>query len=185
MRAGRAFEAVPRLFLDCEWADTIGSDLVSIALVSEDERHRFYAEKSPLPEQPTSFVRHVVYPLLEFGQYARPALEVTRGLRTFLARIPQPHVFYDDAVDGSLFRYAIDGFELADLALAQMPAAPSVESTLIVERDATRLLMDRYFSAQPDRARRRHHAFADAEALRWAFLQLSGDLPEDGSDGAK
>jgi hypothetical protein len=45
--------------------------------------------------------------------------------------------------------------------------------------------MDRYFSAHPDRARRRHHPLADAEALRWAFLQLLGDLPEGGSDGAK
>lgn len=185
MHAGMAIEAVTRLFLDCEWAETIGSDLVSIALVSEDEQHRFYAEMYPLPGQPTSFVQHVVYPLLEGGQFARPAPELTRDLRAFLAGIPKPHVFYDDAVDGGLFRYALDGFELDDVALAQMPAAPSVESTLIVERDATRLQMDRYFSAHPDRARRRHHALADAEALRWAFLQLSGGLPEDGSDGAK
>lgn len=172
-----------RLFLDCEWADTIGSDLVSIALVSEDEQHRFYAEMSPLPEHPTSFVRHVVYPLLHGGQHARQAAELTRDLRTFLARIPEPQVLYDDAVDGALFRYALDGFELNDSALAELPAAPFVESTLLVERDSIRLQMDRYFSATPDCARQRHHALIDAEALRWAFCQRSGEGPEGSSDG--
>jgi hypothetical protein len=174
-----------RLFLDCEWADNIGSELVSLALVSEDDRYRFYAELSPLPAHPTPFVRHVIYPSLERGHHARKAAELTRELRMFLTRVPQPHVLYDYPVDGVLFRYALDGFELDDVALAQMPTAPSVESTLIRERDAVRLQMDRYFSAHPDRARRRHHPLADAEALRWAFLQLLGDLPEGGSDGAK
>lgn len=37
------------LFLDTEWADVIGNELMSLALVSEDGRHTFYAERDPLP----------------------------------------------------------------------------------------------------------------------------------------
>lgn len=169
-----------RLFLDCEWADNIGSELVSLALVSEDDRYRFYAELSPLPAHPTSFARHVVYPLLDHGQHARQEAELTRGLRMFLASIPVPHVLYDDSVDGALFRYALDGFELDDSNLAEVPA-PQLQSTLLVDRDAIRREADRYFTAKPDRASRRHHALADAEALRWAFLQLSGGRPDGDS----
>lgn len=171
-----------RLFLDCEWADNIGSELVSLALVSEDNRHSFYAEISPLPAHPTSFARHVVYPLLAHGHHAREAADLTRDLRTFLASIPLPHILYDDPVDGALFRYALDGFELDDATLAEIPAPP-LQSTLLVDRDAIRREVDRYFTAQPGRASRRHHALVDAEALRWAVLQPSGDRPESGSNG--
>src|SRR3546814_11304467 len=64
-----------RLFLDCEWADNLGSELVSIALISEDGAQRFYAEVNPLPKQPTDFVRYVVYPLLDHGYWAMPCTE--------------------------------------------------------------------------------------------------------------
>lgn len=37
------------LFLDTEWADLVGDELVSLALISEDGRRLFYAERSPLP----------------------------------------------------------------------------------------------------------------------------------------
>jgi len=52
-----------RLFLDCEWADEQGCDLVSLGLVSEDGHHRFYAEVSPLPQEPNDFVRRTASPL--------------------------------------------------------------------------------------------------------------------------
>lgn len=56
-----------RLFLDCEWADILASELVSIALVPLDGGRVFYAEREVLPE-PTPWVAAVVYPLLTRGE---------------------------------------------------------------------------------------------------------------------
>lgn len=160
-----------RLFLDVEWADNLGSELVSLALVDETDQHRFYSEVSPLPKQPNDFVRHVVYPLLDHGYHARQQFDLTRDLRAFLARIPEPYVLYDYHVDGTLIRYVLDGFDLPDSALAQLPPPPPVVLTLIAERDAVRRQIDRYFSEHPELLGRKHHALVDAEALRWAFLE--------------
>ncbi len=55
------------LFLDCEWADVLASDLVSLALVSLDLQHAFYAERDPLPVDPTLWVKTVVHPLFDRG----------------------------------------------------------------------------------------------------------------------
>jgi hypothetical protein len=57
-------------FLDVKWADVLASELVSMALVSLDEQHVFYAERDPLLKKPTPWVRTVVYPLLERGASA-------------------------------------------------------------------------------------------------------------------
>lgn len=160
-----------RLFLDCEWADNLGSELVSLALIDETGQHRFYSEVSPLPKQPNDFVQAVVYPLLEHGYHARQQIDLTRDLRAFLAGIPEPYVLYDYHADGALFRYALDGFDLPDAALARLSPAPEVVTTLIAERDAVRRQIDRYFTEYPELIRRRHHALVDAEALRWAFSQ--------------
>jgi hypothetical protein len=99
------------LFLDTEWADSTGSELVSLALVSENGIHRFYAERDPLPDVATDFVRSVVYPLLERGQWCMPDRAMISGLRAFLAAIADPIVVADSpqrpstsAVRGSGFR---------------------------------------------------------------------------------
>lgn len=60
------------LFLDTEWADLAGDELVSLALISGDGRLRFYAERGPLPPEPTRFVEESVYPLLDRGSAALP-----------------------------------------------------------------------------------------------------------------
>lgn len=155
-----------RLFLDCEWADNLGSELVSIALVSEDGAQRFYAEVNPLPDKPTDFVRYVVYPLLEHGYWAMPHAELTHHLRAFIAPLPEPRVIYDQHNDGALFRYAIDGFEEAD-ADALGPYSDVAQE--LVSHDALTAQIERYFSERQAARGRRHHAMVDAEALRWAY----------------
>lgn len=157
-----------RLYLDCEWADLLGSELVSLGLVSEDNAHRFYAELVPLPTSPTDFVRSVVYPLLQGGLHARGALSLTRDLRDFLGGFEDSEVIYDYHVDGSLLRYALDGFEQPDSLLATLPPLPAVRTRLISESADVHRRIEQYFSDRPDAARRRHHALVDAEALRWA-----------------
>jgi len=154
-----------RLFLDCEWADNRGSELVSIALVSEDGAQRFYAEVNPLPDQPTDCVRYVVYPLLEHGYWAMPRAELTRHLHAFIAPLPKPRVIYDQRNDGALFRYAMDGFAEAD-ADALGPYCDVAQE--LVSHDVLKAQIERYFSEHPVARGRRHHAMVDAEALRWA-----------------
>jgi hypothetical protein len=157
-----------RFFLDCEWADTIGSELVSLGLVSEDGEHRFYAEVSPLPASPNDFVRAAVYPLLQGGPAARSELEITRDLRGFLAHFEEVEVIYDYPVDGALLRYALDGFDQPDSLLSTLPPMPVVRTRLISESADVNRRIEQYFSDRPDAARRRHNALVDAEALRWA-----------------
>ncbi|GGA40647.1 hypothetical protein GCM10010981_32320 [Dyella nitratireducens] len=58
------------LFLDTEFADSDGDELVSLAPVSQDARHVFYAERNPLPVDATPFVQQHVDPLLSGGNNA-------------------------------------------------------------------------------------------------------------------
>lgn len=165
-----------RLFLDCEWADTLDSELVSLALVSEDGLHRFYSEVDPLPKQPTDWVRAVVYPLLEHGYAARQRIDLTRDLRAFVSRFDDPFVLFDYQADGALFGYALAGFDLSGAALAKLPPAPSVGQILILREDVRRGI-EQYFREHPEHAGRRHHAGVDAEALRWAFVAALEKTP--------
>ena len=62
------------LFLNCEWADTLASELVSLALVPADPAlPEFYAERLVQPENSTLFVAAAVYPLLDRGRAAMSA----------------------------------------------------------------------------------------------------------------
>lgn len=159
-----------RLFLDTEWADNIGSELVSLALVSDDGAHRFYCEVSPLPKEPTDFVRYVVYPLLEHGYAARQLPEVTRDLRAFLARFDEPSILFDYHVDGALLNYALGGFGLPSEIADRLGPMPKVTAMLITIDSVSRGI-EQYFLEHPQLARRRHHAGVDVEALRWAYSQ--------------
>ena len=66
------------LFLDTEWADDHGRELVSLALVPGGpyglftgvEVAPFYAERDPLPLA-NGYVRGIVYPLLDRGAFAK------------------------------------------------------------------------------------------------------------------
>lgn len=73
-----------RVFVDIEWENETTRELVSLALVTQDGRHRFYAERTPLPKAPSTFVREVVYPLLERGPSALPDRAFSKELRVFL-----------------------------------------------------------------------------------------------------
>lgn len=156
-----------RLFLDVEWADLAGSQLVSLALVDATGEHRFYAEIYPLPPNPTNFVQHVVYPLLDHGWYSMPAHEFTRQLRGFLANIPDPIVLFDHEQDGHLFRRVLDGFSNKPDDTSYGPL-PAVNTTLMQYGDVI-INIERYFEDRPEAKARRHHALVDAEALAWAF----------------
>jgi hypothetical protein len=151
-----------RLFLDCEWADLEGTRLVSLALVSQDAQHHFYAEIDPLPEQPTDFVRDTVYPLLERGDTARSSQALSEGIRAFLAGFERPVVLYDYHVDGKLLERALQ-------PVGGTGVIPDLQLSLIFN-DRVMRLVEEYFALNPAEADRRHHALVDARALRWAFV---------------
>lgn len=164
------------LFLDTEWADLEGFELVSLALISADGQHSFYAERDPLPDQPTAFVRDVVYPLLERNRAAAPDVVFARELRSFLSSIPNPAVIYDYGNDGELLRTAIAGPSLC-ASEALRSSAPPVQMTLSLLQDALIAeVLEDWFLAHPQEAARRHHALVDANALRMAWLAVNGAI---------
>lgn len=147
----------------------MGSELVSIGLVSEDGVHRFYAERAPLPDRPTDFVQHVVYPLLQGGSCLMSEMAMTTGLRAFLGTDQAPLVLADYTHDLVLLRYVLAGFDMPDSQAQACGPIPKVQGMLI---DGGRLdrNVERLFESDPALAARRHHALNDAEVLRRAWL---------------
>lgn len=152
-----------RLYLDTEWANDAVRELVSLALVSQGGRHRFYAERDPLPGAPSSFVREVVYPPLDRGIVALPDGEFTAVLRIFLAQFDDPLVLADGALDFKMLSHAINGFGRGGLG-----PAPPFRPMLVTFGDVSMRIED-YFETRPEAKARRHHASVDAEVPRWAF----------------
>lgn len=152
------------LYLDCEWADTLASELVSLALVSADERYVFYAERDPLPADPVPWVRSVVYPLLERRDAAMDDATLTRRLRIFLAGIPAPRICYDSGHDRSLCQYVIDGLEIPE------PEGPLPQEMAWLRLDGMHVALERWWENHPEHRSRRHHALVDAMALRGAAV---------------
>ncbi len=164
------------LFLDTEWADDDGQELVSLALLSEDGRHSFYAERDPLPQNPTPFVRLQVYPLLDGGAVSIDCKAYVTALRAFLASIADPLVVYNDSNDAILLQRALHGFDLSPKEALSCGPVPTVSAVL----DADPVLLGftkRWFAQHP--AAKRHHALVDATALRdaWVLIHRSADRP--------
>jgi len=161
---------VTYLFLDTEWADLEGRELVSLALVSQDGEAVFYAERDPLPVNPTGFVKDSVYPLLDRGSVALCDAEFTGELRKFLCGVQAPHVLYDYPNDGALLLLAISGFRLLPSELSDLPAPPRHLKSSLLADAALSAALEEYFLAQPSEATKRHHALVDAKALRAAWV---------------
>lgn len=162
------------LFLDTEWADAAGAELVSLALVSDDGLHRFYAERDPLPVAATEFVRDVVYPLLDRGDAALPDAAMTTALRTFLDSTPDPYILADYPNDLKLVAHVLAGFDMTDREAQACGPIPQPVMTRMLKDGLTQMVLEDWFEAHPDERRRRHHAMVDACALRMAWLALTG-----------
>jgi len=161
------------LFLDTEWADVAGVELVSIALISEDGRHRFYAECAQLPEAPTPFVADVVYPLLERGAASMDANALREALWTFLTSNAPAYVLADFPNDVRLLRSALAG----GTSGGQLPTG--ISTTVIDKEGSTAQWVEAWFRSRPMLAARRHHAMIDAQALRMAWRVVTGRITTD------
>jgi hypothetical protein len=147
---------VTRLFIDTEFTSLQAPELISVALVGEDDRE-YYAERSDFPPAAcTAFVNEHVLPLLGPPATRLPFARIQRELRDWLA--PYAHgqavICCDDHRDWTLFRELMGG---------SVPAWVRVE--WIASRLDERSLLQ-YF-ARP--GVRRHHAFDDARGNRLAF----------------
>ncbi|MCS3848419.1 hypothetical protein GGR70_003477 [Xanthomonas campestris] len=166
--------SVTYLFLDTEWADAKGLELVSIALVSEDGASTFYAERDPLPLAATEFVKTTVYPLLQRGCHALPDHSLAEALIAFLSGQRSPHIIADYPNDLRLFREAVTWS--FDKAAWRPEGAPRFPCTLMERDPVTTSHLERWFSKHPDLMSRRHHALVDASALRAAWMVATGRL---------
>jgi hypothetical protein len=165
--------AVPTyFFLDTEWADEPGVELVILALVSEDGMQEFYAEREHLPRHPTAFVQDRVYPLLDRGETILSDEQMTSALLAFLGRVALPFVLADFPNDLELLQYVLDGFPVSGSNASHRSTA--LVTTLMCRDDKTTALLERWFTMHPREAARRHHALVDARALRMAWLAATG-----------
>jgi hypothetical protein len=161
-----------RLFLDSEWANDALRELVSLALISENGEHIFYAERDPLPGTPSSFVSKAVYPLLQRGPAAMKDQVMTEALRTFLQPLGPVEIFADAPLDFSMLNRVWMGSDRPP------PQAPF--RTRLAREGNLMPSVERYFESNPEQLARRHHALVDATALRAAWIvenySLDGDV---------
>lgn len=161
------------LFLDTEWADDDGRELVSLALVNggsyglltNDSAESFYAERDPLP-LPNEFVRSVVYPRLDRGDSAMPDMAFSRALGAYIASC----VNSDTKKGPIVIATHANDFELLSVVLAIANQQPAYTTELRYSeslRDAIRT----QFALNPALAKRRHHALTDAIVLHRAYRE--------------
>ncbi len=86
-----------RFFLDAEWADILGSELISIALLTKSGVDYLYAEREILSPRRTHFVCSVVYLLLDRDKSVLPDQAMTTCARGFLNFASAPKIFADYA----------------------------------------------------------------------------------------
>ena len=149
-------------FLDTEWADPAGAQLVSLALVSADSRQVFYAEVDPLPDSPTDFVTEQVYPRLRRGSSAMCVTALARALNDFVREAGLSKVICDHPVDRKFFE-ALMG------SVAENTGIRAHVSVEVISDPVLRLLVEDYFAAHSKVSAERHNAFVDATVLKMAW----------------
>ncbi|MCD9127675.1 3'-5' exoribonuclease [Luteimonas fraxinea] len=164
------------IFLDTEWADAGGSDLVSLALVADDGVRELYLEVELLPETPTEFVASTVYPLLERGQRVASVAEFSSRVRSFLNEAAPAYVLADNRNDLTLLKHVLASG--ADGRREQHPIqVKPIVMTEMLKDQAFQQRIEGWFAASPERAKLRHHALTDARALRYAWMLATNRDP--------
>ena len=166
------------LFIDTEWADQLANEIVSMALVSDCGQFEFYAERDPLPAEPTEFVRTTIFPLLERGKHALSDACFTQELHKFFraaqtaAKPGKVKVAYDHRNDLDLLGIALEAFHLPDT-----PPRPAFDTLdLGSTGPAFAQSVEACFAKDDTLRARRHHALVDARVNRDAYLLLQSVL---------
>lgn len=102
----------------------------------------------------------------------KPAL--TTALRRFLSASPEPYVIADHPNDSALLQHASQGFDLPKEVVDAYGPAPKLVLTKMIKDERTQRVLEDYFVAHPDHAKRRHPALVDAETPRITWLAPTG-----------
>jgi len=152
------------VFVDTEFTDFIQIDLISIALVCDDGRE-FYAERNDYRSEDCSdFVRAAVVPML--GRVAGAACtrtELTGRLRAWFEALREPATLvYDYSTDRDLLVDAFlgDEFDAPPANVGSSLMLGEVEIDPVYQHALNRA----YVPGWP-----RHHALADARAMRTGY----------------
>jgi hypothetical protein len=159
------------LFLDTEWADDDGRQLVSLALVPGGPYGRFtgataapfYAERDPLPT-PNAYVQRIVYPLLDRGAFAKTDEAFSDALRAYLRDATHPRSGEPPVV---IATHAND-FALLRGMLSSTGQPPGYRTELRYSESLLDLIRTA-FARNPALSRRRHHALVDAQVLQSVY----------------
>ena len=171
------------LFLDCEFTDLAQPQLLSLALVSLDGREWYAqwsldcARGSALAGQANSFVQDTVLPQFETlpQSGARSWAEFGQGLVAFLESIgtERLEVAYDFHADFDLLESLLRNGGL--WATWQTRLEPTHVGYLLGSPDSERAMEKAWHDSFMAQGLERHHALADARALRAAYLALHGE----------
>jgi hypothetical protein len=159
------------LFLDTEWADDEGRELVSLALVpggpyglfTGAEVAPFYAERDPLP-CPNAFAKSAVYPLLDRGTLAKTDADFSSSLGAYLAEARHLRTSEPPVV---IATHANDFALLAGM-LAITGQVPGYRTELRFSESLIDLIRVA-FAKDAKLSRRRHHALVDAQVLQSVY----------------
>ncbi len=153
-----------KLFLDCEFTDFLDIELISIAMVSEDGQHEFYAERNDFAHAKCSdFVRAAVEPLL--GQHPEAICdreELCRRLWAWFATLPREvQIAADSTHDRDLLWDAFGEGLPPNLDMKVFDLRPLIDTTVF--NDAVC-----HYHNQPGQPW--HHSLHDARAHRAGWL---------------
>ena len=156
------------IFIDTEFTNFVDPQLISIGLIHERGDRNFYREVAPLPNGMSDFVRGVVLPLLQGGDYSRTRTEIIVALHDWVAGIPGPqHIVCDYYTDFELF---------ADLMRYHWPGNLAGKPIMYVESELSNIHPDVWEASYLARKKyywdggRMHHALEDARSNRLGWL---------------
>jgi len=84
-------------FVDTEFTDFIGSDLISIGAITEDGKHEFYCELNDYNRKASSeFVRNVVEPLIDLDKFGMARSEASARFFCWLEELGDEYALCPD-----------------------------------------------------------------------------------------
>jgi len=150
------------LFLDTEFTDFQQPDLISLGLVSECDRHEFYAERNDFDlARCSDFVQSTVLPKLGQGPSGVDRANLAKALRGWLGNV---HSFDSQGPVLVLYDFDTDFDLLRQALLGQMP--DWIEGANVADEVNPISWAREGVVESPDA----HHALHDARELRADWL---------------
>lgn len=157
------------VFLDTEWADDAGRDLLSIAMVSADGRRELYIEVESIPANPKVFAVEVVIPLLDRGTTMQSVTDIGKTVFEFISNFRSLAILSDHRNDLRILR------ELLGDERWTMLSRSGLITTCLNKDQIMQASIDAWFKDEVSGSKKKHHALHDARALRHAWCLATGN----------